>query len=257
MASVPPSPSTDVELLKFRLLTEMQAELTAWAKRRFSVLAIVVAVVGTFGFTTLLTQIIQALVSTNVKSSVDREINSLKGSIDTEILYARNTVERELSKIDHNLDRAESRLDDAIGRAAMKEASLDNATAAAKDAAAEVKDGLVNAQHEVEEARQRIRIVAQDAEHLQSDFHHLTENYGEFGEKLSFQVNKAQMLVSRNQKQIESVTRRIDKVETTVLHVISAENRGVAGTAEFTSVERELETLKNRTNVDDVIRVFD
>jgi hypothetical protein len=72
MASVPPDPSTDVDLLKFRLLTEMQGELTAWAKRRFSILAIVVAVVGTFGFTTVLTQIIQALVSSNVKSSVER-----------------------------------------------------------------------------------------------------------------------------------------------------------------------------------------
>ena len=68
MVDSPNERSPDYELLRFRLLSEMQAELTAWAKRRFSFLALVVAVVGTFGFTTVLTQIIQGLVSSNVKS---------------------------------------------------------------------------------------------------------------------------------------------------------------------------------------------
>ncbi len=61
------------DLQRLKMLVQVQDELTAWAKRRFSILVMVIAVLGTFGVTNLLSNIIQTLVSGNVRTSIEKE----------------------------------------------------------------------------------------------------------------------------------------------------------------------------------------
>ena len=98
-----------LELQRFRIRQEMQEEITSWAKKRFAMLGMVIAVIGFFGLSTVLQQSLQTLVT----KPVDRELAKL----DTAREEAAKVVE-ELRHISAQVEKTGQQAEAAAGEAA-------------------------------------------------------------------------------------------------------------------------------------------
>lgn len=122
-----------LELQKIQIRQEMQDEINAWAKRRFTMLGIIVAVLGFFGLSTVMHTSLQLLVNEPVK--------------------------RELAK----LDQAKERASDVIVNLRVLSLDVEEKGRLAQTAAAA-------ASKKIDELESSISVVSGDADKIREEF---------------------------------------------------------------------------------------
>jgi hypothetical protein len=160
---------SQTDLMKFKMLTQVQEELTTWAKRRFWIVVIVTAVAGTFGIPTLLTNVIQEAVSKNVNDTVSRETKNIV-----------QATQLQLDILNKAIDQSNSRLDGWIGKASQKMMDLDAATrnveeqgAQARQLSTDLANQLVDLKASLKNAKSEADALTEQAKVRQAGYERL------------------------------------------------------------------------------------
>lgn len=157
-----------LELQKIRLRSEMQDEITAWAKKRFTVLGVVVAILGFFGLSTVLNQSLQVLVT--------------------------KPVERELVKLDQAKERASAVIAELTLLSSNVGEQGRNAEAAAEAATKKIKElesSIAQASRDAQEIEDKFRPIREGMSRVSSDIFSLASTISEEERLLEIEIKMA------------------------------------------------------------------
>jgi len=133
-----------IELQKVRIRQEMQDEINAWAKKRFTMLGLIVGVLGFFGLSTVMHQTLQVV--------------------------AKGPVEQELKELDSAVNEHLSRLDTARDRAIEVIAELAVLSRDVEEKGRLAQTAATAAAFKIAELESNISIVSRDADKIGEDF---------------------------------------------------------------------------------------
>lgn len=137
MDDTEPKISSDrvLELQRMVIRQEMQEEITAWAKKRFSMLALACAVLGFFGLSTVLNQSLQVLVN----KPVERELEKLD-----EARERASEVIAKLGALSTDVEQQGRRAQEAAEAAAQKIKELESNIKTASENAEQIVEQYIH-----------------------------------------------------------------------------------------------------------------
>jgi hypothetical protein len=220
--------STDLQRLK--MLMQVQAELTSWAKRRFWIIVIVIAVLGTFGISTLLNNVIQTLVSGSVANSIQREAN-----------FIDRVVQKQLQIIDQAVVQYNDRLNDSIKNASEKVNAIDRAIGEMERQGRQVQKLSEDVSGQLETLQGGINKAADASSKIAAQSKALQAKYGEYGKFVFDTINDANDRMQLLKAEIRYQSRMNDLMEDLLLRIgSSSANKDIrANLKQFDAERRE------------------